>query len=203
MDWFRQNGCGRDVRAPRAGSALRGFSVRLALPPASGLLSFLEVVLLLASRVLEELVSYGHGLVDGLDRFPLLLVLAKKLFAHEEQSYTEPVAFDVLVMPLAWADLLAILHGIAAEGHSGAVSIAVHSLVLAQALLDDSDHVRFGEELVRSLGHVPLRELYGPVERLFAGQLALLHLQLTSVGAARPILSCLWASHGILENASA
>ena len=107
-------------------------------------------MLLLAPSVLEELAAYGHRLVDGLDRLSLFLVLAKKLFANEEQSYTEPVPLDVLVMPLAWAYLLAILHGIAAEGHSGTVPVPVQPLVLGQALLDDPDDVRLWEELVRT-----------------------------------------------------
>ena len=64
-------------------------------------------------------------------------------------------------MALAWTYLLAIHNWIAAERHSGAVTIAVLGLVLAQSLLDDSDHLRLGEELVRPALHVPLRELYG------------------------------------------
>ena len=70
-----------------------------------------------------------------------LLVAAKKLFAHEEHSYAEAITGDVLVMPFAGADLLAILHGIAAEGHSGAVEAAVVDEVLGEPLLDDVYHV--------------------------------------------------------------
>ena len=104
-----------------------------------------------------------------------LRVLAKKLFAHEEQSYTEAVALDVLVMPLAGANLLAILNGIAAQRHSGTVAVAVVLLVPSQSLLNDADDVRLREELVGPAGHVPLRELDGPVQGLLACQIPLRH----------------------------
>lgn len=40
------------------------------------------------------------------------------------------------MMPFAGADLVAILHGIAAEGHSGAVEAAVVDQVLGEPSLD-------------------------------------------------------------------
>ena len=71
-------------------------------------------MLSLAAGALEQLLTGRHRVADRLLELPfILLVLAKKLFAHEEQSYTEAVPLDVLVVPLAWAYLLAILHGIA------------------------------------------------------------------------------------------
>ena len=62
--------------------------------------------------------------------------LAKKLFAHEEHSYTEPVPRYVLVVPLAGADLHAIPLRVAFYDHSGAVAVAPLHLVLGKALLD-------------------------------------------------------------------
>jgi hypothetical protein len=70
----------------------------------------------------EEAFSQRGHLSQGAGGYlPGLFVPAKKLFAHEEHSYTEAIAGNILVMPLAGADLLAILHGIAAERHSGAI----------------------------------------------------------------------------------
>ena len=79
------------------------------------LLSAFDVVLPFSAGALEQLLTGRHGLAYRLvDLGFILFVLAKKLFAHEEHSYTEAVALNVLVMPLAGAYLLAILHGIAA-----------------------------------------------------------------------------------------
>ena len=61
----------------------------------------------------EEGLPLWHGLIDGLIDFAAGLVGAKKLFAYEEHSYAEAIAGDVLMVPVAGADLLAILHGIA------------------------------------------------------------------------------------------
>ncbi len=61
---------------------------------------------------------------------PRLFIAAKKLFAHKEHSDAVAVSRDVFMMPLAGADLLAILHGIAAEGHSGTEQVAVFDQVL-------------------------------------------------------------------------
>jgi hypothetical protein len=83
-----------------------------------------EPGLLLVGR--EEALSQGCHLSQSAGHYlPRLLVSAKKLFADEEHSYAEAIAGDVLVMPFAGADLLAILHGIAAQGHSGAIEAAV------------------------------------------------------------------------------
>ena len=79
----------------------------------------------------EEALAQGRDLAQGAGSdLPRLFVTAKKLFAHKKHSYAVAVAGDVLVMPLAGADLLAILHGIAAEGHSGAEQAAVFHQVL-------------------------------------------------------------------------
>jgi|TARA_B100000315_G_scaffold169005_1_gene157543 hypothetical protein len=101
-----------------------------------------------AAGILKQLVAWRHGLIDGL--FDLLagFIFAKELLANEKHSYTEPVAVDVLLMPLAGADLLAILDRIAAERHSRTVPVAVVPLVVAQTLLDDADDLWLGKELV-------------------------------------------------------
>ena len=39
--------------------------------------------------------AWSHGLVDGLDKLLASLILAKKLFAHEEHSYAKAVTLDV------------------------------------------------------------------------------------------------------------
>jgi uncharacterized Rmd1/YagE family protein len=59
-------------------------------------------------------------------------------------------------MPLARADLLAILNWIAAERHSRAVSVPVVALILAEALLDLFYYYIFGEEFVGPALDVPL-----------------------------------------------
>jgi len=78
-------------------------------------LSALDIILSLAAGALEQLLTGRHCVAYRLFELPFIfLVLAKKLFANEEQSYTESVPLDVLVVPLAGAYLFAILHGIAA-----------------------------------------------------------------------------------------
>jgi|TARA_B100000959_G_scaffold278601_1_gene337246 hypothetical protein len=62
-------------------------------------------------------------------------------------------------MPVAGANLLAILHGIAAQGHSRTVAVAVLDLVFGKPALDLCDHFRFGKELIRTPRHVAFREL--------------------------------------------
>ena len=84
------------------------------------------------------------------------------------------------MVTIAGADLLAILHGIASEGHSRTVAIAVRDLVLGEAFLDDANNVRFGEELVRTARDVTFRELNGPLQRLFRCQVFLCHLDLVA-----------------------
>jgi hypothetical protein len=59
-------------------------------------------------------------------------------------------------MPLAWTNLLAILNGIAAQGHSRTVAITLDSLKFAQALLDLGDDLWFREELVWAALYIPL-----------------------------------------------
>jgi hypothetical protein len=81
-------------------------------------------------------------------------VRAKKLFAYKEQSKTEPVALDVLVMSLARAYLLTILNGIAGRGHSRTVPVSEISFVVGEALLDLSDDFWFRKELVRTAMHI-------------------------------------------------
>ncbi len=61
----------------------------------------------------ETFAGFGH-LSQSASGFLVLFVLAKKLFADKEHSYTKAIAGDVLVMAVAGADLLAILNGIAA-----------------------------------------------------------------------------------------
>ena len=119
---------------------------------------------------LEELLANGHRLSDGLLCFPALLVFAKKLFAHEKHSYAEAVALDVLVMPVARADLLAILHGIAAKRHSGTIAVPVLALVFSQSFLDQSHHIRFRKELVGPAVHVLLREPHRALEGVLLSQ---------------------------------
>ena len=127
----------------------------------------LDIILSFPCRVLEQPLPFRDRILDGLVEFVADLVLAKKLFAYEEHSYTEAVSLDILVMPLAGAYLLAILHGIATEGHSGAIPVAVVLLVLAQALLHDPDDLGVRKELIRATLHVALREPHGALHGLF------------------------------------
>ena len=84
----------------------------------------------------EEGLAQGRYLTQGAGTYlPCLLVSAKILFAHEKHSYAEAVTGDVLVVPLAGADLLAILIRIAGEGHSRTVEVPVLNQVPGQALL--------------------------------------------------------------------
>ena len=63
-------------------------------------------------------------------------MLAKKLFAYKEHSNTEAISINVLVVTIAGTDLLAILYGIATEGHSGAVAVPLAYFVFCQAYLN-------------------------------------------------------------------
>ena len=92
------------------------------------------------SPLLKQVMPLGHRLVDSLGYLFPGLVLAKKLFAHEKHSYTEAIPGDILVVPVTGADLLAILNGIAAQGHSGTVPVAVKPLVVRKPLLDHLDN---------------------------------------------------------------
>ena len=84
-------------------------------------------------------------------------------------------------MPITWADLLAILHGITAEGHSRTVAVAVYHLVFGKALLDLRNHFRFGKKLVCAAFDVAFRELDRSLYRLFLCQLSPGHMGLSSV----------------------
>ena len=89
----------------------------------------------------EEVLAFRHRLINGLGYLFPGLVLAKKLFAHEKHSYTEAIPGDVLMVPVAGADLLAILNWIAAQRHSGTVAIAIKPLVVRQPLLHHLDNL--------------------------------------------------------------
>jgi len=134
-----------------------------------GFFPTLGIELSLASGVREQLFADRHCLIDGLNDIFTSLVLAKKLFAHEKHSNTEAISLDVLVMPLARANLLAILNEVAAQGHSRAVPIAVLLLVFAQTLLDDLHHFFHWKELVRPFLYISLRETHGTLKRFFIG----------------------------------
>jgi len=119
----------------------------------------------------EALAQRGH-LAQGAGRdLSRLFVAAKKLFAHKEHSDAVAVAGDVLVMPLAGADLLAILHGIAAEGHSGAEQVTVFHQVLGQPPLYLLDDLRLREEAVGPPLNVALGHTLGPLQGLFEADL--------------------------------
>jgi len=77
-------------------------------------LAALGVVFSLPTAILEQLLAHRDSFAYGLVDLSVLRVFAKKLFAHEKHSYTEAIALNVLVMPLARTYLLAILNGIAA-----------------------------------------------------------------------------------------
>ena len=75
------------------------------------------------------------------------------------------------MMPVAWADLLAILNGIAAQRHSGAVAVAVLDLILSQALLHHLNHVSLWKEHVIAFFNVLFRERLRSLQCLFRGQI--------------------------------
>jgi hypothetical protein len=72
-------------------------------------------------------------------------------------------------MPLARANLFAILNEVAAQGHSRAVAVAVLLLVFAQTLLDDLHHFFHWKEFVWPFLDVSLREAHGTLKRFFIG----------------------------------
>jgi len=76
------------------------------------------------------------------------------------------------MMPVARTDLLAILHGIAAQGHSRTVAVAVFHLVFCQAVLNFRNHFWLREKFVRSPLYIALRELDSSLKRLFRCQLS-------------------------------
>jgi len=65
------------------------------------------------------------------------------------------------MMPVARADLLAILHGIAAQGHSRTVPVTVLDLVFGQPALNLRHHFGLGKELIRTPLYIAFRELDG------------------------------------------
>ena len=127
--------------------------------------TFLRVVVVSLGEVLpfEELRAFRYRFVYRLGKGHSGLMFAKKLFADKKHSYTEPVAGYVLVVSDTWADFLAILNGIATQGHSGTVSISMIDLVICQPLLDLQHHFWLWKELVRSPGGVPFREALCPL----------------------------------------
>ncbi|MCL0101520.1 hypothetical protein M1O29_00330 [Dehalococcoidia bacterium] len=88
---------------------------------------------LIGKQVLVEI----DDLTQSALRHGSLFVAAKKLFAYEKHSYAESITFYVFVVPIAGANLLAVLHGIAAEGHSRAISVPMVNFVLSESLLHD------------------------------------------------------------------
>jgi len=158
----------------------------------------LGLVLCLGFVVLKQTFTRLNSLADGLLELLPLLVLAKKLFAHEEHSYTEAVAGDVLVMPVAGAYLLTILDRIARERHSGAVPVAVLYLVLGQPILDNLDYFRVREKLVRPSLHIFLRKAPRPLKRFFFAKLFLHVCPHESVEGSCTRLILAWASQDIL-----
>ncbi|MCS5538222.1 MAG: hypothetical protein NZ770_08950, partial [Candidatus Poseidoniaceae archaeon] len=117
--------------------------------------------------VLEQLLAKRNSNVDSLIKSLACFIFAKKLFANEEHSNTKPVSHYILVMPLARADLLAILNGIATQRHSRTVAIALKAFILSQALLDLFHNLRFRKELVGAALDVPFRELDSPLKGFF------------------------------------
>ena len=99
-------------------------------------------------------------------------------------------------MPVTRADLLAILHGITAEGHSRTVAVAVRHLVFGKALLDLCNHFRFWEKLVGTAFDIAFRELDGSLYRLFRCQLSPGHMGLSSIhlGASGHLLPVEWVT---------
>jgi hypothetical protein len=75
-------------------------------------------------------------------------------------------------MPLAGANFLAVLNGIATQRHSRTVSIACYALVLSQPFLYLGHDLGFRKELVRAALNISLRELDRPLKCLFFGKFA-------------------------------
>ena len=123
--------------------------------------------------LVKQTLARLHRLVNGLNNVLALFILAKELLADEEHSNAEAVALDVLVVPVTGANLLAILYGIAAQGHSRTIPIPVINLVLGQPLLYQFDNFRLREKFVWPALHVLLGKCLGTLERLVEGQLSL------------------------------
>jgi len=67
------------------------------------------------------------------------------------------------MVPVAGAYLFAVLDGIAAEGHSRAITIALVDLVLGQPLLYNLDYFLLWKKFVRSTLHVFFGKGLGPL----------------------------------------
>jgi hypothetical protein len=126
--------------------AVRSASAALLLP----LLFRLALVTSLFEQVTVDRDNFTNGLLELLAGF----ILAKKLLACEKHSYAETVARDIFVMPVAGADLFAILNWITAERHSRAVTVALLDLVVGESLLHYLDYLWLREELVCTPGDI-------------------------------------------------
>ena len=98
----------------------------------------------------KKLRTFWYCLIYSLGEGLSGLILAKKLFVHKKHSYAEPVAGNVLMVPIARTDFLAILNGIATKGHSRAIPIAIGYLIGCQPILNLKNYLRFRKELVRT-----------------------------------------------------
>jgi hypothetical protein len=88
-------------------------------------------------------------------------------------------------MPVAGAYLLAVLNGIAAQGHSRTIAVSVVNLVFGQPLLNHLHHFLFREKLVGAAFHVFFGKVLGSLERLVKGQLTLQSVLLLGFPMAR------------------
>jgi hypothetical protein len=72
-------------------------------------------------------------------------------------------------MPVAGADLFAILNWITAERHSRAVTVALLDLVVGESLLHYLDYLWLREELVCTPGDILFRERFCSGKCIFLG----------------------------------
>jgi hypothetical protein len=72
-------------------------------------------------------------------------------------------------MPVARADLFAILNWIATERHSRAITVAILDLVFGESMLHYLDDVWFREELICPPCDILFRELFCFRKRIFLG----------------------------------
>ncbi len=125
--------------------------------------------LALVTSLFEQIASCWHNFTDCLFEFLAGFILAKKLLACEKHSYAEAITSDIFVMPVARADLFAILNWIATERHSGAITVAFLDLVLGESVLHYVDDIWFREELICPPGDILFRELFCSRKRIFLG----------------------------------
>jgi len=83
----------------------------------------------LTGSVFKKLCSQRHSLIYSLSEIFSCFILAKKLFADEEHSYTKAIPFNVLVMAFTRTNLLAILNWIATQWHSRTISISLKPMI--------------------------------------------------------------------------